>query len=146
MKNVYCVCVSFKRFVFDFLLPLCPSLFLSWSSNMLPSYDFFLSVSRFLLRPVSCTSPFFLARDTRMMARGMILTSNPYFFVINFGCGPTDLRSRRGGLSSNNEAASSLQHEIQRNDIRHDGIIDLQIICSYYRFLKYLSSYKKTIC
>lgn len=37
--------------------------------------------------------------------------SDPYFFVIDFGCGPTNFRSRRGGLSSNSEAASPLQHE-----------------------------------
>lgn len=35
--------------------------------------------------------------------------SDPYFFVIDFGCGPTNFRSRRDGLSSNSEAASPLR-------------------------------------
>jgi len=43
--------------------------------------------------------------------------SDPYFFVIDFGCGPTNFRSRRGGLSSNSEAASPLQHETQKQTL-----------------------------
>lgn len=56
---------------------------------------------------------FFRAKNTRIMARADDDpdVSDPYFFVIDFGCGPTNFRSRRGGLSSNSEAASPLQHE-----------------------------------
>lgn len=48
------------------------------------------------------------------MARDDPDASNPYFFVIDFGCGPTNFRSRRDGLSSNSEAASPLQHKMQK--------------------------------
>lgn len=51
--------------------------------------------------------------------------SDPYFFVIDFGCGPTNFRSRRGGLSSNSEAASPLQHETQRQTL--DVLIDVEV-------------------
>jgi len=47
--------------------------------------------------------------------------NDPYFFVIDFGCGPTNFRSRRDGLSSNSEAASPLQHEMQKQ------ILDVEV-------------------
>lgn len=47
--------------------------------------------------------------------------SDPYFF--DFGCRPTNFRSRRGGLSSNSEAASSLQHEMQKANVKKDFLL-----------------------
>lgn len=52
------------------------------------------------------------------MARDDPYTSDPYFFVIGLGYGPKDFRSRRGGLSSNSEAASPLQHKMQNEHVR----------------------------
>lgn len=59
-----------------------------------------------------------------MMARSNPYASDPYFFVIDLGCGPKDLRNRHGGFSS--KAASPLQHKVQNRSVRdatyHDHI------------------------
>jgi hypothetical protein len=107
------VCASFKRSRFSSL-----SFSLDLAISAIPltiSFSLFLD---FYFRPVSCTLPFFSEGYEDDGTWDDPYASNPYFFVINFGCGPTDLRSRRGGLSSNNEAASPLQHKIQGRQAR----------------------------
>lgn len=114
--NEYCKC--FSRFSFSLLL-----LFHSWSILFSSSHGSSRFVSLcfsilFILGPARFDSLalfyiyiyiFFFKRGIRgWCADDDPYANDPYFFVIDFGCGPTNFRSRRGGLSSNSEAASPL--------------------------------------